>query len=148
MTLHRYPLQLCYVPPGTAMYPTIGHLLDRASSLGLAQSVAEPIAIAHAAGLRVRIDEINTISCGKAPAVGHSFASALWALQTLFALVRVGADGVNIHSYVGSPYSLFRFHDRRGAWRGLVYPEYYGMLMFARAAPPRRGCWRRPVVGE
>ena len=68
--------------------------------------------------------------------MGKSFASALWALQTLFAFARTGVDGVNFHTYVGSPYALFRFHQRDGAWTTRVYPEYYGMLMFARAAPP------------
>jgi hypothetical protein len=68
--------------------------------------------------------------------VGKSFASALWALQTLFAFARAGVDGVNLHTYVGSPYALFRFHHSHGVWSTRVYPEYYGLLMFAHAAPP------------
>jgi hypothetical protein len=135
VTLHKYPLQLCYIPPSWNIYPTIPHLLSRQSSVGLADSVAPQVRIAHANGLPIRIDEINTISCGKAPAVGKSFASALWALNTLFAFARVGVDGVNMHTYVGSTYALFRFHDRGGSWTGVVNPEYYGMLMFAQAAP-------------
>ena len=135
VTLHRYPLQSCYVAPGARRYPTIGHLLTPASTSGLADSVAADVALAHAHGLKVRIDEVNTISCGRAPAVDESFASALWVLQTLFAFARTGADGVNIHTYAGSPYALFKFHDDHGAWSAVAYPEYYGMRMFAQAAP-------------
>jgi hypothetical protein len=136
ITLHRYPLQLCYVPPASPQYPTIAHLLSARATTGLADTLARDVAIAHAHHLPLRIDEINTISCGKDAAVGKSFASALWALQALFAFARVGVSGVNIHTYVGATYSLFRFHHRRGTWSGLVYPEYYGLLMFAQAAPP------------
>ena len=136
VTLHRYPLQRCYLPPGARAYPTIAHLFTPASTTGLADSVARDVALAHAHGLQVRIDEVNTISCGRVPAVDESFASALWVLQALFAFARTGADGVNIHTYAGSPYALFKFHDDRGVWSAVVYPEYYGMLMFAHAAPP------------
>ena len=136
VTVHRYPLQLCYKPPRSPAYPTIAHLLSAAASTGLADSVLPDVRAAHAAGLKIRVDEINTISCGQAPQVGKSFASALWALQTLFAFARTGVDGVNFHTYVGSPYALFRFHQRHGVWSTRVYPEYYGMLMFAHAAPP------------
>ncbi len=137
VTLHGYPLQLCYVPSSAKRYPSIAHLLAPAATTGLAARVAAAVAQAHANHLTVRMDEVNTISCGKAPAVGKSFASALWVLQALFAYARIGVDGVNIHSYVGAPYALFRFHHAHGAWSGVVNPEYYGMLMFAQAAPPR-----------
>jgi Glycosyl hydrolase family 79 C-terminal beta domain len=136
VTLHRYPLQRCYIRPGARAYPTIVHLLTPASTTGLADSVAKDVALAHAHGLQVRIDEVNTISCGRVPAVDESFASALWVLQALFAFARTGADGVNIHTYAGSPYALFKFHHHGGVWRAVVYPEYYGMQMFAQAAPP------------
>ncbi len=136
VTLHRYPLQRCYVPPGARVYPTIAHLLTPASTTGLADSVARAVGLAHARGLHVRIDEVNTISCGRVSAVDESFASALWVLQALFAFARTGADGVNIHTYAGSPYALFKFHHHGGVWSAVVYPEYYGMLMFAHAAPP------------
>jgi Glycosyl hydrolase family 79 C-terminal beta domain len=136
VTLHRYPLQRCYTPPGARAYPTIAHLLAPASTTGLADSVARDVALAHAHGLQVRIDEVNTISCGRVRAVDESFASALWVLQALFAFARTGADGLNVHTYAGSPYALFKFHDSGGVWSAVVYPEYYGMLMFAQAAPP------------
>jgi hypothetical protein len=57
-------------------------------------------------------------------------------LDSLFEMARVGVDGVNIHSYPGATYELFTFQRAHGRWRAAVEPEYYGMLMFAQAAPP------------
>jgi hypothetical protein len=134
-TLHRYPLQLCYVKPSEPNYPSIAHLLSAHSSRTLADSVASSVRTAHARGVPVRIDEMNTNSCGTDDAVSQSFASALWALDALFQMARVGVDGVNIHSYPGATYELFSFTRAHGKWKGTVEPEYYGMLMFTQAAP-------------
>lgn len=134
-TLHRYPLQLCYVRPSESNYPSISHLLSAWSSRTLAESVASSVRTAHARGVPVRIDEMNTNSCGTDDAVSKSFASALWALDALFEMARVGVDGVNIHTYPGATYELFSFTHANGNWQGVVEPEYYGMLMFAQAAP-------------
>jgi hypothetical protein len=41
-----------------------------------------------------------------------------------------------MHSYSRSSYQLFAFSHRAGQWRARVYPEYYGLQLFARAAPP------------
>jgi len=135
-TVHRYPLESCYVQPPQASYPTIPHMLSSASTSALARSVIPAVHTAHARHVPVRVDEINTISCGWDPAVSRSFASALWALDTLFELAGVGVDGVNIHTFPGATYALFRFAQVGGRWRGVVMPEYYGLDMFAQAAPP------------
>ena len=136
VTLHRYPLQLCYVHPGEPNFPTIGNMLSARSSQAMAESVASEVALSHARGVALRIDEMNTVSCGTSPAVAKSFASALWALDALFQMARVGVDGVNMHSYPGATYELFTFSHANGGWQALVEPEYYGMLLFAQAAPP------------
>ncbi|MGA2928825.1 MAG: glycosyl hydrolase family 79 C-terminal domain-containing protein [Solirubrobacteraceae bacterium] len=135
-TLHRYPLQLCYVRPGLPNFPTIAHLLSSYSSRVMANTVISPARVAHARGVPLRIDEMNTISCGTDDAVAKSFATALWAVDALFEMARVGVDGVNIHSYPGATYELFTFTGPRGGWRAVVEPEYYGLMMFAQAAPP------------
>jgi len=135
VTLHRYPLQLCLTPPSSPRYPTIARLLSPASSTGLADSFAPYVALARDHGLSLRVDELNTVSCGADPAVSKSFASALWALDTLFGLVRAGVSGVNIHTFPGAGYELFRITQSDGRWQAAVAPEYYGLLMFARAAP-------------
>jgi hypothetical protein len=135
VTLHRYPLQLCFTPRSSPRYPTLGHLLTSAASTGLADSFVPYVAAARAHGLSLRLDELNTVSCGAAPAVSKTFASALWALNTLFEMVRVGIHGVNFHTFPGAGYELFRISRPNGQWQAQVAPEYYGLMMFARAAP-------------
>jgi hypothetical protein len=134
-TLHRYPLQLCYVKPTQPNYPTIANLLSTRSSATEANSVIPSVKTARARGIPLRIDEMNTISCGVDNGVAQSFASALWALDAVFQMARVGVSGVNIHTYPGATYELFTFTHSNGRWRGTVSPEYYGLLMFAQAAP-------------
>lgn len=135
VTLHRYPLQLCFTSRRSPRYPTVAHLLAPASSIGLADSFASYAAIARARGILLRIDELNSVSCGADPAVSDTFASALWALNTLFEMARVGIHGVNVHTFPGAGYELFRVARVNGRWRAVVAPEYYGLLLFARAAP-------------
>jgi len=134
-TLHRYALESCYVTRRQPSYPTISHLLSRGSTQALASSVTSAVTQAHARGVPLRVDEINTVSCGWDPAVGRSFASALWSLETLFDLAGEGVDGVNIHTFPGATYALFRFRQVNGHWQGVVMPEYYGLQLFAQAAP-------------
>jgi len=136
VTLHRYPLQLCFARPRSPRYPTIAHLLSPTASSGLAASFKPYVAIAHARGLPLRIDELNTVSCGADRAVSVTFAAALWALDALFEMARVGVDGVNIHTFPGAGYELFNFSRVHGKWQASVAPEYYGLLMFAQAVPP------------
>jgi Glycosyl hydrolase family 79 C-terminal beta domain len=150
VTFHRYPLS-CFARPGSSRYPTIGNLLSDNASAGLADSVAPFVAIAHSRGLRFRVDELNSVACGGARGVSNTFASALWMLNTLFELARVGVDGVNVHTLPGARYQPFAFSHSGGHWGALVYPEYYGLLMFAQAAPvgsrllPVRGSAGRKV---
>jgi hypothetical protein len=146
VSLHRYPLQYCFIRSGSTRYPTVTNLLSPVASTGLADSFAPYLAITHTRGLRLRIDELNTVSCGADPKISETFASALWALDTLFEMARVGVDGVNIHTFPGAGYELFNFSrvDRR--WRASVAPEYYGLMMFAQAAP--LGSRLLPVAGS
>lgn len=136
VTLHRYPLQKCFIAPSLPQFPTIAHLLGPAASTGLANGVAPYTGLVHARGLTMRIDEMNTVSCGSGSGVADTFASALWATDALFEMARVGVDGVNMHSYPHATYELFSFDRPHGTWRGAVAPEYYGLMMFAHAAPP------------
>jgi hypothetical protein len=134
-TLHAYPLQTCFISPSEPQYPTIAHLLSPAASHGLAGNVAPFVGVAHARHVPLRVDEMNSVSCGTAPRISNAFGSALWALDAVFQMARVGVDGVNIHTYPKAPYELFTFARRHGKWSGFVAPEYYGLLMFAQAAP-------------
>jgi hypothetical protein len=136
VTLHRYPLQKCFIRPTSPAYPTIAHILAPRATQGLADGVARYVKLAHSHGLLFRIDEMNSLSCGADNRISDAFVSALWAVDALFQMARVGVDGVNIYSNPGASAQLFSFSTVRGRWRASVEPDYYGLLMFAQAAPP------------
>jgi hypothetical protein len=136
VTLHRYPMQSCGPRPGSPKYPTIPDFLSQRASQGLADGLRSDVAVAHAHGDLVRNAEMNSVSCGPARGSADTFASALWALDTMFAFANVGLDGVNIHTYenyIGQPFTIQHSGPR---WLASVAPEYYGLLMFSQAAPP------------
>jgi hypothetical protein len=110
-------------------------MLAGQASSGLAASTVPLVAAAHRHGDPIRVDEMNTVSCGGAPGVSDAFASALWTVDALFAMARIGVDGVNVHTFSGATYELFTFKQGNGVWAGSVKPQYYGMLLFAQAAP-------------
>ncbi|MBV9467292.1 MAG: hypothetical protein JO169_14375 [Solirubrobacterales bacterium] len=136
LTMHAYPVQTCFVLPSSPQFPTVANLLAPSATTGLADIFAPYATLAHSRHLPLRIDEINTDSCGDAPGVSDAFVSALWALDTLFELARVGVDGVNIHTYPDATYQLFTFARAGRRWSASVAPEYYGLELFAEAAPP------------
>ena len=136
MTVHRYPLRNCYVPPSSPQYPTISHLLSSYATVTLADSLKRWIALAHAQGRRLRLDELNSVACRGKAGVSDTFASALWVTDALFSLARAGVNGVNLHTLPDTAYELFAFSRRDGRWEAEVRPVYYGLQLFAQAAPP------------
>ena len=136
MTIHRYPLRNCFVPPSSPQYPTIAHLLSSYSTETLAAGVKRWVALAHAQGRRLRVDELNSVACRGKAGVSDSFASALWVTDALFSLARAGVDGVNLHTLPDAAYELFAFSHHGGRWQAQVRPVYYGLQLFAQATPP------------
>ena len=137
VTYHRYPLRACITNPADPGYASIPNLLADSSSAGLAHGLAPYVSVAHRRGLGFRLTEINSASCEGAKGVSDTFASALWALDTMFDMASVGVDGVNFHMLPGSNYELFTpLQTAGGTWQAVVHPEYYGLLMFAQAFPP------------
>ncbi|MGH2929656.1 MAG: glycosyl hydrolase family 79 C-terminal domain-containing protein, partial [Solirubrobacteraceae bacterium] len=53
-----------------------------------------------------------------------------------FSLARAGVDGVDLHTLPNAAYQLFSFARRDGRWQARVAPVYYGVQLFAQAAPP------------
>ena len=136
VTFHRYPLHRCFTARDSPEFPTIANLLAPVAASGPATSLAAAIATAHARGIPLRADELNSVSCGGARGVSDTFASALWVLDTLFNMARAGVDGVNIHTFHKAIYEPFAVSERAGRWSAQVKPMYYGLLMFSEAAPP------------
>jgi hypothetical protein len=135
MTVHRYPLVSCFSEPGQPQYPTIANLLSAYSTMQLADGVKRWVAIAHSEHRQLRVDELNSVACRGRVGVSNTFSTALWMTDALFSLANVGVDGVNVHTLPHSAYQLFTFADHDGGWTGSVAPVYYGMQLFAQAAP-------------
>ena len=133
---HLYPLANCVQRPHGAQAPTIGHVTSLVASTAAAAPLTAAVRTAHARHAALRLDELNSVACGGAAGVSDRLASALWALDMLFALAREGVDGVNIHTFVQAEYRTFRFSRTRGNWSAAVSPLYYGLLAFARMTPP------------
>jgi hypothetical protein len=131
VTAHRYPLSACKTRR-SPRYPTIARLLSESTSAGMAHTVKDAVRLAHRAGLPFRLTELNSVTCGGRPGVSDTFATALWAPDALFELLKAGVDGVNIHirvNAVNAPFTLTR--------SGLsVHPLLYGMILFSRTLGP------------
>jgi hypothetical protein len=128
VTAHHYPYTAC-AAPASPNYPTIQRLLSEHASGGTARSLARVVNVAHRAGLPFRLTELNSVTCGGVPGVSDAFATALWAPDTLFELLRAGVDGVNVHVRTDAINAAFAF---KGG--GLVArPLLYGLVMFRRA---------------
>ena len=125
VTLHRYPLQ-SFVSPASPVYPSVSNLLSDAASRGLADSIAPYVRVAHAHHLPLRIGAMNTVSAGQAPGVADSFASALWILDALFNMARVGVDGVNIHTFRARRTTFSTSREHRVSGKGSSHPSTTG----------------------
>jgi hypothetical protein len=146
VTIHSYWLYRCLSSTALPGYPTVPNLLNPHPPSRLAGKLARFASLAHARGVPIRIDEMNSVTCGGVHGVSDVFASSLWALNALFEAMSDGVDGVNIHTFPGTANQLFGFTMVGGQWTATVRPEYYGLLMFARAAP--RGSRELTVIQQ
>ena len=131
VTVHAYPLKHCT----HADHPSDTQLLAPSTSRSLTAQLGVYTAVAHANGRPLRVDELNSVSCGGYAPVTYTFGAALWALGQLFELDAVGVDGVNFHTVPNTTQHLIAVNDAGGHWTAAVLPEYYGLLAFAQAAP-------------
>ncbi|MFL5864326.1 MAG: glycosyl hydrolase family 79 C-terminal domain-containing protein [Solirubrobacteraceae bacterium] len=130
-TIHAYPLKHCT----KSTVVTVAQLLSEQSSHGLAASLAPYVTVATRHHDPLRIDEMNAVSCGGTRGVSNSFASALWILDALFEMAKTGVSGVNVHTVPNTINEVLGPDRVGGGWRMRVHPQYYGMMMFAQAAP-------------
>ena len=131
LTIHKYASSSGW-PLGSRWYPSIGLFLSEASTSGLAASVRTASAFAHSHHEALRVSEMNTISNGKLTNIAQSFATALWAPDVLFELIRAGADGVNWQTRTNRTNQPFHF--TRGGIEPM--PELYGLAVFAEMTRP------------
>ena len=135
VTLHTYPLKHC----SPSAHPTESELFLPASLQGLASEVAGWVKLAGARHRPLRVDEMNSVTCGGYLPVTGSFGPALWALNVLPMYVQAGAVGVNFHTVPFTWQALIQPVDNKPVYKGSgqlhVEPEYYGLLAFAQLAP-------------
>lgn len=98
----------------------------------MARALTPAVRLAHRAGLPFRLTELNSVTCGGVEGVSDTFATALWAPDTLFELLRAGVDGVNVHVRPYTINAAFAVTPR-----GLrARPLLYGLILFARTLGP------------
>ncbi len=126
ITTHRYPLNPCAsrISPS---YPTLAHVLGEAATAGTAASVKPWLTTSRGRHLHLRVTELNSTTCGGKYGVSNTFATALWAPDALFELLRAGTPGINLHVRPARANSLFLFAGDGVAPR----PELYGVAAFA-----------------
>ncbi len=133
VTGHLYPYSKCAKNPKSSGYPTVARLLSRHATSAFATYLSSAVADAHGAGLKFRLTEFNSVTCGGKAGVSNTFATALWAPDALFTAMRAGVDGANLHvreDTVNAPFSITR--------GGLEpRPLLYGLLMFTRMLGPQ-----------
>lgn len=131
ITAHRYPYSGCSLPESSRR-PTIAGILGEQASAGMAQSVRPMVALARHAGLPARLTEFNSVTCGGLRGVSNTFATALWAPDAIFELIRAGLSAANLHVRVRAINAPFTF-DARGL---LARPVLYGLILFTRTLGP------------
>ena len=131
ITAHVYPYGACS-RPGEPFYPTVQKLLSDQATVGMRQTVAAAVEVAHRAGLSLRLTEINSVTCGGVAGVSNTFATALWAPDALFELMRAGVEGVNLHARQTAINDPWHFTAR-----GLEpHPLLHGLVLFRRMLGP------------
>ncbi len=98
----------------------------------MARSVRPDVGLARDARLRFRLTEFNSVTCGGVAGISDSFATALWAPDAAFELMRVGAQGINLHARQYAVNDPFTF-DAGGLH---THPLLYGLILFARTLGP------------
>ncbi|MGH2836593.1 MAG: hypothetical protein ACRDLT_10855 [Solirubrobacteraceae bacterium] len=134
VTVHTYPLKSTRCSGGVR--PQESELFTTHSLQALASGIASWTSLAHQNGVGVRVDEMNSVTCGGQPGLTNSFGPALWALNILPLYVEAGVNGVNFQSRPFTAQNLIQTRKTRAGWRVQVQPEYYGLMAFAQLAPP------------
>jgi hypothetical protein len=133
VTGHLYPYSKCAKDPKSSSYPTVARLLSRHATSAFATDISSAVALAHQAGLKFRLTEFNSVTCGGKAGVSNTFATALWAPDALFTAMRAGVDGANLHvrdDTYNAPFTI----DRNGLH---PRPLLYGLEMFTRTLGPQ-----------
>jgi hypothetical protein len=134
VTVHVYPLKSTRCTGGVR--PQESELFTPQSLQSLATGMAGWVRVARENHDSVRVDEMNTVTCGGQPGFTNTFGPALWALNILPLYAKAGVDGVNVQSRPYTAQNLIQTDQTHAGWRVSVDPEYYGLMAFAQLTPP------------
>jgi len=131
ITAHRYPYSAC-ARPGAPTFPSIPRVLSENATAGMGRTAHELEHITDPARLPLWLTEINSVTCGGTKGVSNTFATALWAPDALFELIRAGTEAAFVH--VRPPLVNMAFSLTRA---GLTArPLLYGLVIFSRMLGP------------
>jgi len=101
-------------------------LMSAAKMNAIVSEVKALVQGADSVGVPFRMGECNSFYNGGQWSVSDAFASALWALDYMYALANAGCAGVNFHGALGGPYTVIAYQNKKYSAR----PIYYGILAF------------------
>ncbi|HET9094264.1 MAG TPA: glycosyl hydrolase family 79 C-terminal domain-containing protein [Solirubrobacteraceae bacterium] len=131
ITVHRYPYSAC-ARRSAPTYPSIPRVLSENASAGMGATARALERITDRARLPLWMTETDSVTCGGLRGVSNTFATALWAPDALFELIRAGTEAAFVH--VRPPLVNMAFSLTRS---GLTArPLLYGLLLFARTLGP------------
>src|SRR5581483_258496 len=131
LSIHRYATAYCRRIHYHGA-PKITTFLRNGTSAGLAGTLRRDLALARLNRAAVRVSEMNSVTCGGEEGVADSFATALWAPDVLFELMRAGVMGANFHIRPRLPNAPFHILPSGVQ----AEPEVYGLALFARMIGP------------
>ncbi|HEX3802770.1 MAG TPA: glycosyl hydrolase family 79 C-terminal domain-containing protein [Solirubrobacteraceae bacterium] len=145
LTVHSYPLRATRCGGGSLQE---SQLFEPTSLEELAAQVGSWTSLARRHGVPVRVDEMNSVTCGGVPRFSNSFGPALWALNILPLYADAGAAGVNFQTRPLTAQNLVQTSETHSGWQVQVQPEYYGLLTFAQLTPPGSHMLQIPAMPD
>lgn len=130
LTEHYYALSVC----GGAQV-SLSDLLSDQTFTSENVKITQEVAKGAASGLKLYLDETNSVSCGGSSGVSNTYGAALWAVAYILSAAQDGAIGTNFHGGLNTctaDYSPICYSGRQTDADGYIYtsnPIYYGLLM-------------------
>ncbi len=131
LSIHCYPTNKCKIIGKGDKTVALSHILRREASAGVAALYAPFVEAAASDEIPVVLGETNSVACGGESNVSDVFGSALWAVDFLAEMSKVGVQGASFHGS-GSSYAPIEFNISAGPNAPPdVRPLYYGLLAFS-----------------
>jgi hypothetical protein len=134
LATHFYPACARVPPP-----PTMTDLLSPAFQARIKDRITVLVNSARPLGVKTRLTEANSVTCGGVDGVSDRYGSALWAVDQALLVASTGVTAENFHSNIavcggpkppGSAYTPFCAENAADQAEGklVAQPEYYALL--------------------